>query len=249
MRVSWCHVAAGACLVLLAAFPAQAGDPWPPKVGYSADVKMNMGKGPDGKPMIAKGKVYGTPEGNTRREITGQMAGQKTVIIKRPKENVTLTLIPDKRIYWKSRRGNKKDPERMIREGNAKITPLGSETINGIRARKLRIEVVKNNRRAVFHHWVTKDNVPVRMESTKGRYFRIDYKNIKIGKQDRRLFEIPANYRLVSSPGIPTLSPRGVKPGGKMPQGLPPGMTKEQAEQMRKQMEEVMKQLQKQQGR
>ncbi len=236
-------IPAAVSLALLVVSPADAGESWFPKVGYSADLKMDMGKDPFGNSMILKGKIYASPDGNERREVVSQ--GQNTVIIKRSKDHVTLTLIPDKKIYWESRGGDrKKDPERMMREGDAKITPLGWETVNGIRTKKLQIEVMhKDGTRFIGHRWVTQQNVPVRMEGTsKGRHFRIDYTNIKTGKQDRKLFEIPANYQLVGSPGMRGWPPMGVKPRGEMPQGPPPGMTKEQWEQMKKMMEQMQRQ-------
>jgi hypothetical protein len=233
-------------LAVVIASPAKAAEFLYPKVGYSADVKMDMGKGPDGKPMIVKGKVYGTPEGNQRREMASH--GRKTIVIRRRDKNVTWILVPEQKTYWESRGGNKKnDPERMIEKGDATITDLGWETINGIRAKQLRIEVVhKDGGRFVGHRWVTSDNVPVRMEGTSnGRQFRIDYTNIKTGKQDPALFTVPTNYRLVGSPGSPGWPPMGVKPEAQIPQmphGPPPGMTKEQWEQMKKMMEQMQKQ-------
>ena len=232
-------VPATLALALLVASSARATESWLPKVGYSADVTMKMSKDRDGNSMIMTGKVYGTPEGDERREMAAH--GRKTVIITRQDENVTWILSPEQKVYWESRDDKKKDPEQMIREGNAKITDLGWETINGIRARKQRIEVVdEDGGRFVGHRWVTSENVPVRMEGTaNGSNVRFDYTNIKTGRQDPGLFRVPADYQLVAYPGGHGPGPMGVAPGSQIPKDPPPGMTKEQWEQMKKQIEQM----------
>lgn len=239
------NISAAACLMLLFASSAQTAEFPYPKVGYSADVKMNMGKGPDGKPMILTGKVYSSNK-KERREMVG--FGEKTIMIRRRDKGVSWHLIPKRKMYMENLGGRgDQDPESMIREGNLKLTKLGSERVNGMPTTKYRIETVhKDGSRFVGHHWITKENIPVRMEGTsKGQHFRFDYTNIKIGKQDHRLFEVPAGYQRLAIPEMPGWSPMGRSSSGKMPQGsFSGGMTKEQAEQMRKQMEEMMKRRQ-----
>ncbi len=248
MRIpEFCAVAATVCLVLWIASPAQAAERWFPKVGYSADMKMDMSEGRDGRRMIVKGKIYASPNGSERREIVA--GGQKNVIIRRRDKQVAWILMPQQKMYMENRAGeNERDPEGKIQEGDVKFTKLGSETVNGMRTTKYKIEAMhKDGGRFVGHRWVTKQNIPVRMEGTSnGNRIRIDYTNIKTGKQDPRLFEIPAGYQKFTTPGMPGRPPMGMQRGGGMPQGMPPGgMTKEQAEQM----QEMMKQMQKQQGR
>lgn len=228
-------VPAAACLILLFTSSARTAEFPYPKVGYSADVKMELGNGPDGKPMILTGKAYSS-KNKERRELVG--FGEKSIMIKRRDKGVSWHLMPKGKMYMESHGGREKqDPESMMREGNLKLTKLGPERVNGMATTKYRFEVVdQDGSRFVGHHWVTKENVPVRMEGTsKGRRFRIDYTNIRIGKQDPRLFEIPAGYKRIAIPEMP----------GRVLQGTPSGgMTKKQAEQMRKQMEEMMKRRQ-----
>lgn len=251
MKVStFLGAAAAMFLTLLSAFPARTAEFPYPKVGYSADVRMDMGKDPNGRPMILTGKVYFSGE-KERRETVG--FGHKTIIIWRRDKGLSWHLIPEQRMYME-RRGSvdDQDPEGMMREGDVKVTKLGSETVNGMGATKYRIETThEDGSRSVGHYWVTQDDVPVRMEGTsKNQHFRIDYTNIKTGNQDPRLFEVPAGYQRMAMPQIPGSPPTGMRGRGAMPQGQnpPPGMTQEQIEQMRKQMEEMMKNLPKQQG-
>ena len=125
--------------------------------------------------------------------------------------------MPSEKMYMESHSDPKKnDPERMMREGNVKFTKLGSERVNGMRTTKYKFEVVhKDGGRFDGHHWMTEDNIPVRMMSTsKGQQFRIDYTNIKIGKQDPRLFEIPAGYSRMEMPQVSGWPPTGMGSGG-----------------------------------
>ncbi len=238
MRIpKFCAVAATVCLVLWIASPAQAAVPWLTTVPYCADTTMQVLKDPEGRSMTMKGKVCETANGrDTRWEMTSPLGGKTIMIMSGDKR---WTLDPERKIYWERRESGKNNPETMIREGKVKITPLGWETINGIRAQKLKIEGVdKRGRRFVLHRWVTKNNVPVRME---GEDFRIDYAHIVTGKQNPGLYRPPGNYQHVEYPGGPGSGPMGVAPGGQMPKDPPPGMTKDQWEQMKKMMEQMQK--------
>jgi hypothetical protein len=228
-------------LVVVIASPARAAEFPYPKVDYSADVKMDMGKGPDGRPMIFPGKLYFSGD-KERRETVG--FGQKSIIIWRRDKGVSWILMPDRKMYMEQRAGTEKeDPERMMREGNVTITKVGSETVNGMATTKYKIEGVnEKGHRFEGFLWATNDDVPARMEGTsQGKRVRIDYTNIKTGKQDPALFRVPADYQLAASPGMPGWGPTGVTPKGQMPhmpQEPPPGMTTEQWEQMKKIMEQ-----------
>ena len=86
----------------------------------------------------------------------------------------------------------------------------------------------------------------VRMENASkdpAKFFRIDYTNLKVGKQDPALFEIPAGYQEMKMPTFPGMD---LKPGAGGSSGGPAGeVSEEQAAQMRKQLEDMMKQIQK----
>jgi hypothetical protein len=213
-----------------------------PKVGYSADIRMDMGSDPNGRPMIMTGKVYSGVD-RERREMDA--FGQITVIIRRRDRGVTWQLMPRERMYIENPTGPKEDPEQMMREGRVKFTELGADNVNGARTTKYRIEVAnEDGSRFDGYHWATSENIPVRMEGmTQGHRLQIDYTNIRIGKQDTALFEIPAGYQKMDLP--PTFShPMGGGSGGRTPQGMPSGgMSQEQMDQIRKQMEEMMKQM------
>jgi hypothetical protein len=78
----------------------------------------------------------------------------------------------------------------------------------------------------------------------------MEYSNLKIGGQDKSLFEIPADYRKFQMPsmegemGMPGGGAMG--PGRMAPGGGPGAMSAEEMEQMQKRMREQMEQLQRQ---
>jgi hypothetical protein len=223
-----------------------------PKVDYSADLVMDMGKGPDGRTMVVKGKIFAS-KGNERREMLS--AGQERVIITRRDKGVNWMLIPEQKNYMETLKDKgEKDPERIMRESDVKLTKLGSEKINGVMAIKYEIESTDpGSGQFKGFLWVTKENIPVRMEGGQkgmgsGQHFRIDYTRIRIGKQDASLFEVPTDYDRLAIPQMPGFPGMGAMPGGKMPQGHSPGemseeQAKKEAEKIKKQLEDMMKQF------
>lgn len=215
-----------------------------PKIEYSADVRMDLGRDPSGKPMVMSGKLYFGID-RERREFNS--FGQTNIIIRRQDKGVTWHLIPKDRIYIENPGGfNQEDPEAMIREGKVKFNKLGAEKINGMQTTKYRIEVLNDDgSRFEGYHWAAKGNIPVRLEGvSEGRRFQIDYTNIVKGRQDPGLFEIPRGFQRMATPQWSGGPPSGMGAGGGMPQGTPPaGMSQEQMDQMRKQMEEMMKRM------
>jgi len=220
-----------------------------PKVEYSADVTLDLGTRSSGAPMIMKGKVY-SAKGKERREMAIEQ--HRSIFITDRNSKTSWILMPERKMYMVAGGTGKEeqDPERMMREGDVKLTKLGSESVNGVATTKYRMVVTSKRGEPVEGLvWITGDNIPVRMENTSkdsARVFRIDYTNLKIGKQSQALFEIPAGYHEMKMPTFPGMD---LKPGTGASTGGPPGEgSEEQAAQMRKQLEEMMQQFQKQSG-
>ncbi|OGQ93989.1 MAG: hypothetical protein A2521_04400 [Deltaproteobacteria bacterium RIFOXYD12_FULL_57_12] len=80
------------------------------------------------------------------------------------------------------------------------MTQLGQETVNGINCTKNKVVVTaKDGHKSEGTMWVSKEGIMVRMVSSDpamgpGKQVTIDMKNLKIGKQDPALFEIPVGY-------------------------------------------------------
>ena len=223
---SFLNAMLSSCLLLLFVSAAQAEEFPLPLVDYSADMNMDAGSSPDGKPMVMKGKIFASKEKERRVMASG---GNESIIITRRDKNVTWILMPDQKMYMESLDSEpEKDPERMVKEGKIKFDKLGREKVNGVSANKYKIQVGDDKGDQFEGHlWLTDENILVRMEGSspemgpKGRV-RLDYTNIKIEKQNPGLFEIPAGYKRFAMPQMPGIPGMGTMPGGEMTRG---GMT------------------------
>jgi len=87
----------------------------------------------------------------------------------------------------------------------------GTETVNGYECEK-KIFVYKDKSMGEMTHWISKKlNYPIKMfYQARGTTMITEYRNIKEGKVDDKLFEIPPGYRKMAMPGMG---------GGRMPMG------------------------------
>jgi len=146
--------------------------------------------------------------GRIRTEMTG--AGENIVMIEmRNEKGTTLTLMPrEKRAIKQSREATQsmvaERPGKKIEDAGAKETDapapevkvedLGEETIDGKAARKLRLSVPEGSSVGWFDKAT---GAPLRMEGTvDGQPASIEWKNLKIGPQPAKLFEVPRDYEL-----------------------------------------------------
>jgi len=228
-------------LAILSSAPAGADRLPRPTVAYAADLVMQTREGGQGGPMTLTGRVYATPD-KERREI--EMMGRRNVLITRRDKGVTWILMAEQAMYMERpiRHGGDDDPDPFADwdNGNLKMTKLGTEKVNGVKATKYRVEL-DNDHGGRDHGllWLTKDNIPVRLEATDTSegapsHVTMDYKNLKVGKQDPQLFEIPAGYHPMAMPSFGGIPPsRGTAP--------PPGQLDE--EQMRRLGEQLQQQM------
>ena len=164
-----------------------------PTAEYSADRIMTGAAS-----MTAK--VYAAPE-KERMEIK---EGGGVVSIVRMDKNLVWTLIASQKMYmesnWKRAQGD---------YGNCDVrqTEKGREEINGFQTRKMEIDIsCPDNEKYTGMVWMTKENIPVLIETSKvgskKEAMRIELKNLKIGKQDPALFEVPAGYKMMKMPSF-----------------------------------------------
>ncbi|GAB4540975.1 MAG: hypothetical protein Fur0020_10300 [Thermodesulfovibrionia bacterium] len=170
-----------------------------PTVEYSADSYIETGEG------MMKAKVYHA-QGKERREH--EVEGEKSIMIIRYDKRLIWTLIPDAMVYMEIKmiEGSKDNKEDL---SNYKIeeTVVGEETVNGIGTTKSKIIMTnkKTGERLGGFWWVSKEGIVVKMDAVavdQGSKTRIkqELKNLKIGKQDHQLFEIPAGYSRMTMP-------------------------------------------------
>jgi hypothetical protein len=229
----WIKIVVPAAIVLSLAISSGAVDTFPyPKVEFSADMTMTIKQAGSSQPYVMQGKIYSI-KGKERREISS--FGRQTAIINDRNNDKMWTLMPDQKMYMDNQHpGARKDPARMIREGELKMTKMGKEKVNGQTTTKYKIESTDKGKDAFSGYaWLSKQNIPVRFEGTASaegmsQDIRIDYANIVVAKQDPQLFVVPSDYRPMNA-GLGTMGTSG--------QNLTP-----------EQMEQVMKMLKQKQG-
>jgi hypothetical protein len=170
--------------VLLAPVIVRAAPPPEPKVDYSADSTMEV------EEMTMKSRIYYTP-GKQRMEMGG--ADGSVTIIRRDKK-VMWNLMGD--MYMEMPLDQSQDPQDM----DVQMTTVGEETVNGIKTTKSKvIATKKDGSKFGGFFWTTKDHITVKMDllskdgNEKMRMTQ-ELTNLKIGKQDPKLFEIPPGY-------------------------------------------------------
>jgi len=197
-------------LVVLAAFLtaamtlygyAEAGGMPESKAEYSATSSMETDQ------MTMKGKIYHTPD-KERREMNS--GGTKNIMIIRKDKKVSWMLMPEQRSYMENRMDsgkggdNEVDTSKMTIEGG----DLGTETINGISATKKKVVMKMKDGTAMGGYvWTSKEGIAVKTDMiAKGSGHKMRMKtelsDLKVGKQDPSLFEIPSDYKPMSMGGM-----------------------------------------------
>jgi hypothetical protein len=162
-----------------------ASPPPEPKVEYSADSTMETEGG-----MTMKSRVYYAP-GKQRIEMGG--AGGNISIIRKDKK-VMWQLMGD--MYMEMPMNQSQDPHDM----DVQMTTVGEETVNGFKTTKSKVIVTKKDgSKFGGFFWTTKDGITIKMdllskEGDKKMRISQELSNLKIGKQDPKLFEIPPGY-------------------------------------------------------
>lgn len=158
-----------------------------PKVDYAADSRMETEGG-----LTMKSHVYHS-SGKQRMEMGG--AGGNVTIIRKDKK-VMWQLIGNMYLEMSLDRPDSHDPDSM----DVQQTAVGNETVNGIKTTKYKvIATKKDGSKFGGFFWTTKDGITMKMDllSKDGdKKLRIsnELTNLKIEKQDPKLFEIPPGY-------------------------------------------------------
>ena len=177
---------------------AQAAGPSRSQAEYSADSVMETAE------ISMKGHVYYTPA-RERRETVMDSGGDKMIMITRHDKKVAWTLMPSEKMYMEmsiaqANAKEKTDPSQYKIEQ----TVVGPETVNGVHTTKNKIIMTgpKGEKMGGFM-WVTKENIVVKMDAIaidkkEKLRFKTELTNLKVGKQDAALFEIPSGYTKMS---------------------------------------------------
>ena len=171
----------------------------PPRVEYSADQTISS----DGH--VFESKVY---HARDRQRMEMRAAQGAQVFITRHDKKVSWVLMPEQNSYMEMPLAQaRKDAPNDLRDCSMKIRKAGSETVDGHSATRNDIEATcPDNSRYDGSMWITRDGIPVKIDATaregsgKGTRVLVELKNLKIGRQDPALFEVPAGYAKFAIP-------------------------------------------------
>jgi len=168
-----------------------------PTVEYSADMIMGSDQG------SSSGRIFYALGGKSRTEFDTQ--GTTAITILRQDKKVAWVLMPEQNTYMEMGIDESKENAGAdFSDCEADFSSLGKETVNGIKATKNKTSVTcPDNVKYDGTMWISEDNIVVKMDTVvvaEGNRVNMKYelKNLKIGKQDASLFEIPAGYQKFS---------------------------------------------------
>ncbi|MGH7166351.1 MAG: DUF4412 domain-containing protein [Nitrospiraceae bacterium] len=213
--------------MLLGAIPAGATQLSLPQVEYSADSVTQT------EDMTLERHIFYTPT-KERTEAPGQgtttEAGPAPIQILRRDSKVMWQLMPSEKMYMEMKL-DRADPKDMSR-WDFEETVVGHEELNGMKVTKYKtIATSSDGKKYGGFSWRTKEGVPIKVdllykEGTETHRMTTELRNVKIGKQDPKLFEIPPGYTKMDLGGMmggmmgrETMGQRGVNRPGR---GAPP---------------------------
>lgn len=169
----------------------------PAQVEYSADETMETAEFSTGGPVyVAAGKE--------RRETV--MEGMRQITIMRHDKKLLWTLMPQEQMYMEVKldtKGASAAPGDLS-DFTIEQTTVGEEEVNGIMTTKSKIMMTgKKGEKMGGFWWVSRDGVMVKMDvigTDSGSKMRMkkELRNLKVGRQDPDLFEIPQGYQKMS---------------------------------------------------
>lgn len=182
-------------LTLISIDPSWSAEIPEAKVEYSADSILEAER------MTMKAKVYHAPGKERREQAMGDL---KQIFITRKDKNVAWVVMPEQKMYMEMPFAQAKENEMDLSSYKVDQTPVGEETIEGIKTIKSKV-VMTGPDGANFDGflWMTAHGITMKIDAVargKGEKTRMKMtlKNLKIGKQDPALFEIPAGYQKMS---------------------------------------------------
>ncbi len=173
----------------------------PPRVEYSADQTIS------GEGQTFQSKIYHARD-KQRMEMSAGGTGQ--VFITRLDKKVSWVLMPEQKMYTELSLGQaRQNAPKDLSECAIKTTKAGAETVDGHSTTRYDMEATcPDGSRYSGSIWATKDSIPVKMDATlqgtsgAGTRVVVELKNLKIGKQDPALFEVPEGYSKFAIPAF-----------------------------------------------
>jgi hypothetical protein len=179
---------------LFAWLPAEAGQMSRPQAEYSADARIEDEQG------TTQQKIFVTPTKERKEMLTG--SGEGAVMIFRHDTKTMWTLMPSENLYMEYSlagahgQGQKNDPSQWTYEDTA----MGEETLDGIKVTKFKtIATSTDGKKYGGFSWRTKEGINIKQdllykEGNDKKRMLTELSNLKIGRQDPKLFEIPDGF-------------------------------------------------------
>jgi hypothetical protein len=203
-----------------------------PQVEYSADSTIQNEEG------TIQQHVYATPTKERKEMLTG--AGDGGIQIFRYDTRLMWILMPSEQMYMEhaiAGRSQGNDPSQWTYED----TVVGEEMLNGVKVTKYKtIATSTDGKKYGGFSWRTKEGISVKQdllykEGNDKKRMLTELTNLKIGRQDPKLFEIPEGFTKLDMGGMmgrqgmgqpmgrPDMSGEGMgRPGTRRPQVMTP---------------------------
>lgn len=179
-------------LIVLAAalvsVAANAATPPVLTVEYSANRRIESADG------VFEGSIAAAPGMERSETRVGQMS---TVMILRTDRKTGFMLMPAQKMYQELSLAQAELQSAAVSQEMAEFEAVGTETVAGFAT--TRYKFVAKDRSAGGFLWFSAEGIPVKMDvvSKQGRKnarITVTLDDIRVGAQDRTLFEVPAGY-------------------------------------------------------
>ncbi|HEY7532782.1 MAG TPA: DUF4412 domain-containing protein [Nitrospiraceae bacterium] len=197
-----------ALATLVTSLPAAGAGPMSrPDAEYSADSTIQNEEG------TIQQRVYATPTKERKEMLTG--AGDGAVQIFRYDNKVMWMLMPSEKMYMEhsmAAKGKGNDPSQWTYEDTA----MGEETLNGMTVTKYKtIATSTDGKKYGGFSWRTREGIPVKQdllykEGNEKKRMLTELSNLRIGRQDPKLFEIPEGFTKLDMAGMMGMGRQGM---------------------------------------
>lgn len=194
----------GTLIVLVSLFvttPLWAAQLSRPQVEYSADSVMQT------EDTTTEQHVYVTPTKERHEMLSGSGdTGIGSIQIFRHDSKVMWQLMPSEKMYMEHSMG--KAAAKDISQWDFEETVMGNEVLNGVNVTKYKtIATSTDGKKYGGFSWRTKEGISIKSdllykEGNEKKRMMTELKNLKVGKQDPKLFEVPEGFTKFDMAGM-----------------------------------------------
>jgi Domain of unknown function (DUF4412) len=128
--------------------------------------------------------------------------GRTSIMIARQDKNKVYIIMPQQKMYMEQ----KLDPKQVVSmsgkvPGEIERTKVGTDKVNGVMCDKFKVTYKPSEQspKITVFQWIGKNNIPMKSAAVDGSWSS-EMKNVKIGKQPAKLFELPSGYKKFEMP-------------------------------------------------